>query len=132
MNAMIRIAHELENIGDACFNLMVLAQRRYDKNLTFADKAMEDLGPYSQKVAEFIGFIKDRLNEHLSKDEMETAYSYEDDVNDLRKKLRRQAQKRLRAGADVRSELLFIEVIRQHEQVGDHALNIAQALREIR
>ena len=132
ITAMIRIAHELENIGDACFNLMVLTQRRYDSGINFAEVAMKDLDPYSTQVAQFIEFIKDRLNEHLSRAEMETAYTYEENVNENRNKLREEAQERIRSGFDVRSELLFIEIVRHHEQMGDHALNIAQALREIR
>ena len=132
VTAMIRIAHELENIGDACFNLMVLVQRRYDSEIEFDDAASNDLDPYSVKVAEFIVFIKEHLNEHLSRAELETAYLYEDYVNRYRNRLRDEAQERLQSGSDVKSELLFIEVVRQIEQIGDHALNVAQALRQIR
>jgi len=132
VGAMIRIAHELENIGDACFNLMVLARRRYDSKIEFDPAALEDLNPYSVKVAEFIEFIRKHLNEHLSRAELETAYLYEDDVNSFRTRLKDEAQDRLRLGADVKSELLFIEMVRQIEHMGDHALNVAQALRQIR
>ena len=129
---MIRIAHELENIGDACFNLMVLARRRYDSRIKFDPSALDDLNPYSVKVAEFIEFIRKHLNEHLSRAELETAYLYEDDVNRFRTRLKDEAQDRLQTGADVKSELLFIEMVRQIEHMGDHALNVAQALRQIR
>ncbi|MBU8914042.1 MAG: Na/Pi cotransporter family protein [Spirochaetales bacterium] len=132
VSAMIRIAHELENIGDACFNLMVLARRRYDSKIDFDPSALEDLNPYSVKVAEFIEFIRKHLNEHLSRAELETAYLYEDDVNRFRTRLKDEAQDRLQTGADVKSELLFIEMVRQIEHMGDHALNVAQALRQIR
>ena len=93
---------------------------------------MEDLNPYSVKVAEFIEFIRKHLNEHLSRAELETAYLYEDAVNSFRTRLKDEAQDRLRLGADVKSELLFIEMVRQIEHMGDHALNVAQALRQIR
>lgn len=132
VSAMLRIAHELENIGDACFNLMVLARRRYDSKITFDPSALDDLDPYSVKVAEFIEFIRKHLNEHLSRSELETAYLYEDDVNRFRTRLKDEAQDRLQSGADVKSELLFIEMVRQIEHMGDHALNVAQALRQIR
>jgi len=132
ISAMLRIAHELENMGDACYNLMVLAERRYNKDIRINDSALDDLKPYSKRVADFISFIRERLNQHLSAEELEKAYAYESRVNKGRDKLRRKAQKRLKDGANVRSELLFIEIVRQHEQAADHALNIAQALRDIR
>lgn len=131
VNAMIRIAHELENIGDSCFNLMVLAQRRYDKKISLNEQALEELSPYIETVEQFITFTKDHLNEHLSREELETAYLYEDKINDFRNRLKDDAQTRLKDGSQVKSELLYIDIVRHIEQIGDHSLNVAQALRQI-
>lgn len=132
VNAMIRIAHELENIGDSCYNLMILAERRYRKDIAFPESSLEDLEPYTGRVSEFIEFIKERLNRHLSRTELDTAFKLEESINEFRNKLKDKAQERLSKGSDVKSELMFIEIVRKIEQVGDHALNVAQALRQIR
>jgi phosphate:Na+ symporter len=129
---MIRIAHELENIGDSCFNLMILAERRYRTNIIIPETSLADLEPYTARVAEFIEFIKERLNRHLSREELNTAFQLEESVNEYRNRLKDEAQERLSRGSDVKTELLYIEIVRKIEQVGDHALNIAQALRQIR
>ena len=132
VNAMIRIAHELENIGDSCYNLMILAERRYRKDITFTESSVADLEPYTGRVSEFIEFIRERLNRHLSRAELDTAFKLEESINEYRNRLKDEAQERLSKGSDVKSELMFIEIVRKIEQVGDHALNIAQALRQIR
>lgn len=132
VTAMMRIAHELENIGDSCFNLMVLAQRRYDKKISLNEQALAELTPYIDTVEQFVTFTKEHLNEHLSKVELETAYLYEDKINDYRDRLKFDAQSRLKDGSDVKSELLYIDIVRHIEQIGDHSLNVAQALRQIR
>ena len=132
VTAMMRIAHELENIGDSCFNLMVLAQRRYDKKISLNKPALTELTPYIDTVEQFVTFTKEHLNEHLSRDELETAYLYEDKINDFRNRLKYDAQSRLKDGSDVKSELLYIDIVRHIEQIGDHSLNVAQALRQIR
>ena len=132
VNSMIRIAHELETIGDSCFNLMILAQRRYDGKVILPQAALVDLEPYTTVVSNFINFITEHLNQHLSRDELETAFELERTVDDLRNRLKDEAQDRLSSGSDVKSELLYIEIVRQIEQIGDQALNVAQALRQIR
>lgn len=131
VNAMIRIAHELETIGDSCFNLMILAGRRYDAKIVLPRQALSELEPYTDVVSNFINFIKEHLNRHLSREELETAFGLEHTVDNLRNRLKEEAQERLSRGADVKSELLFIEIIRQIEQIGDQSLNVAQALRQI-
>ena len=132
VNVMIRIAHELENVGDAVYNLMILAERRYEGKLVFSEAALLDLEPYITVVSEFIDFITEHLNQHLSEDELETAFRLETSVNEFRNRLKDQAQERLSSGSEVKSELLYIEIVRQIEQIGDHALNVAQALRQMR
>ncbi len=132
VNVMIRIAHELENIGDSCFNLMILAERRYEGAIVLPEAALADLEPYTDVVSNFINFITEHLNRRLSEDELETAYQLENTVNDFRNRLKDEAQERLSQGAEVKSELLYIEILRQIEQIGDSALNVAQALRQMR
>ncbi|MBN1685462.1 MAG: Na/Pi cotransporter family protein [Spirochaetales bacterium] len=132
VNAMIRIAHELETIGDSCFNLMILAQRRYEGAIVLPETALIDLQPYTKVVSDFIDFITERLNRHLSQDDLEAAFRLERTVNDYRNRLKDEAQERLSKGSEVKSELLYIEIVRQIEQIGDQALNVAQALRQIR
>jgi phosphate:Na+ symporter len=128
---MIRIAHELETIGDSCFNLMILAERRYDGKIVLPLQALSELDPYTEVVSNFINFIKEHLNRHLSKQELETAFGLEHTVDNLRNRLKAEAQERLSRGSDVKSELLYIEIVRQIEQIGDQSLNVAQALRQI-
>ena len=132
VGVMIRVAHELENVGDNCFNLMMLTQKRYDGGLKFDEEALAGLAPYLEVVQDFLAFNKKHLNERLSKDELEHAFDMEDQINDLRNKLKEAAQARLQRGGDVKAELLFIDIVRQIEHMGDHSLNVAQALRQVR
>ena len=132
INSMIRIAHELENMGDSIFNLSVLAKRRYDKRIMLNPDAVSDLRPYIGVVREFITYIKTHLDNELTADEMETAFILENKTNKFRNLLRDQAQERLQEGAKVKSEILLIDIVRHVEHIGDACLNIAQALRQMR
>ncbi len=132
VTAMMRITDELESIGDGCYNLMLLADRLRRKNLPFSTDGRRELTPYVQLVEEFLSFIQSHLNEHLSSSEISRAYEIEEQINVYRNTLKKAARKRIQGGDDVKTELLYIDVVRHIERIGDYCLNIAQALRQMR
>ncbi|MFW6208684.1 MAG: Na/Pi cotransporter family protein [Spirochaetota bacterium] len=131
VNHLMRIVHELESIGDSCFNLLILSKRRYDKELIISRDALDDLRPYLETVQEYLGFIIKHINQHLSSEEMQQAIALEEEVDRYRNTLQKAARKRIKAGSDVKAELLYMDMVRHIEKIGDHLLNIAQALRAI-
>jgi len=128
VNAIMRIINELENVGDSCFKLIILIQRKYDKKLKLHEKAREEITNFSNLVIEFMTFYNARLNEHLVDQDLDLAYRMEQKINHSRDDLKKAAQRRLQAGSDVRSELLYIDLLKNFEHIGDNALNISQAL----
>ena len=130
--ALIRIVHELESIADSIFSLIRITQVRERKQLKFHDEGVTDLKPYLEKVEKFLNFIQQHLNEHLSSNEMIEALQFEDAIDRTLKDLIKAARKRLRNGGDVRSELLYLDLIKELEQIGDYSLNVAEALRVVR
>ena len=129
---MIRIVHELESIADSIFNLMRITEVRIRKGLAFDSEGTDDLQPYLEKVKKFLNFIQQHLNEHLSSNEMIEALQIEDTINKTLKDLIKASRKRLRGGADVRTELLYLDMVKELEQIGDYSLNVAEALRIVR
>ena len=131
VNAMMRIAHELESIGDSCYKLIILVQRKYDNNITLHPKASEEVEDFSHLIREFVNLYKDHISEHLGKKELDIAYKLESKINHSRDNLKLAAQKRLQQGAEVKSELLYLDMLKNLEHIGDNSLNIAQALRQV-
>ncbi|MBN2737281.1 MAG: Na/Pi cotransporter family protein [Spirochaetales bacterium] len=129
VNSMIRIVTELESIGDSCYNLMLLLQRRYDKKIKISAEGVREITSLSKLVEDYIHYIKGHLNEHLSKAELEEAYRIEKSIDETRDKIKKSARKRLQAGANVKTILLVLDIIKHLEHIGDFSLNIAQALR---
>jgi len=129
--SMMRITNELESIGDSCYNLMILADRRNKQKIEIDILAVEKLLPYVDLVNQFIRFIRSHLNEHVTSENMAVAVKLEDSINKMRNILKQSASKRLQNGANVRSELLYIDIVRHVEQIGDHCLNIVQSLAKL-
>ena len=127
---MIRIVSELESIGDSCFSLIMLSEKKYTKDIPLHENAIDEIMTYSKLVDEFIQFIKNHINEHLSQKNFDKAHELEDKIDNYRNKLRKEARNQIAEGADVKGELLYIDIVRHIERMGDYCLNIAQTLRK--
>ncbi|OQY35375.1 MAG: Na/Pi cotransporter [Spirochaetaceae bacterium 4572_59] len=131
VSAMMRIVNELESIGDCCYSLILLSNRRYKKEIPLHKSAIDELVPYTKMVQRFLSFIKDHMNEHLNKEELAEAHVLEKKIDKTRKSLKKEVRKNLKSGADIKGELLYLDIVRHIERIGDYCLNIAQALRTV-
>ena len=73
-------------------------------------------------------FIYKNINKALSKEQLDFANELESQIDAERKALKKIARKRLEDGADVKAELLYMDLVRQIEKIGDRCFNIAEQL----
>ncbi|GHT87326.1 phosphate:sodium symporter [Spirochaetia bacterium] len=125
---LLRIISDLEDMTDDCYSVSLLLERSVKKNLLFKAKEMEALAPYVGQVEEFLDFVKGHVGRSITAEEAAFAGRLEDTIDKFRDKLRKMGRKRIEAGEDVKTELLFIDVVRRIEKVGDYCYNIAEAL----
>ena len=128
VSQMLEVVAQLESITDDCHSVSLLLTRSVEKNMTFAQEDLDRLDPYVELVNRFVLFIRDNINRHLSEDKLTQAKTIEDQIDLFRKNLKKVARKRLESGADVKSELLYIDLVRQLEKIGDRAFSISEAL----
>jgi len=137
INVMIRIVNEIESICDYCYQLTFLTEKIRRKGYHFHEKAKQELEVYSGIVGGFIDFLKEHL--HISMQKMQTrdlkrAFALEQEINDLRNKLRKATKYRLEKTeeVDIRGELIYMDLLQIFELIGDKSLNIAQSLKKIK
>ena len=125
---MIQIVDELENMSDSCYATIMLIVRSIDKKMKFQQADMDRLLPYIELVRQFLQFIRRNINTQLTQDKLDMAAELEDGIDAFRKDLKRVARKRLEGGADVKAELLYIDVVRRIENIGDNCFSISETL----
>lgn len=128
VSMMLRIVDDLESLTDDCFSVALLIKRSVEKNMEFQQEDLERLDPYMDLVQQFLIFIKEHINEPLTPDQLKLAEVMEDQIDLFRKNLKKIARKRLEEGANVKAELLYIDVVRHIEKMGDHAFSISESL----
>lgn len=128
LSLMLSIIGDLESMTDECLNIALLLKRAIEKNMRFETEDADQLIPYVELARQFLQFIHININKHLDADKLSMAEELEGQIDLYRKNLKRIARKRLEKGADVKAELLYIDIVRQIEKIGDRAFGIAEAL----
>ncbi len=132
LSIMIQVVDDLESMSDDCLSIGMLIKKSVDKNMQYEESDMERLVPYLELVRQFLQFIHININKHLSEEKLSMAQELEDQIDAYRKNLKKVARKRLEKGADVKSELLYIDFVRNIEKIGDRAFSISEGLSQTR
>ena len=122
---------DIERISDHALNIAEAAKEVYDKQVTFSDKAKEDIKIITDATQE----ILDLAITSLVKDDMDIAQMVEpleQVIDNLKRKIKNGHIERLRVG-DCTMELGFIlnDLLTNYERISDHCSNIAVCFIEI-
>jgi phosphate:Na+ symporter len=128
ISQLLRVISDLEEISDDCCSLSFILENGVRENLIIKKKEMDALVPYLNQVENFLNLVKDNLGRKLSAVTLSYARELENEIDLNRDKLRRLGRKRLESGKDVKTELLFIDIVRRIEKLGDYCLEIAETI----
>ena len=129
VSRLLRIVADLEEMTDDCYSISLLLERSVRKDHVIKSKEIAALIPYVALVEGFLNFIRDiKLGSVISKEQSEWARDIQNRIDESRDRLRKLSRKRIEAGKDVKTELLFIDLVRQIEKLGDYCYSISGAL----
>ena len=66
----------------------------------------------------------------MNEQDLAKSIKYENEIDEIRNQLLDSSQSRLSKGSDAKSELLFMDIVKHLEHIGDYSLNISQALEQ--
>ncbi|MBT4088426.1 MAG: Na/Pi cotransporter family protein, partial [Deltaproteobacteria bacterium] len=130
--AMMRIVNEIESIADCCFYLVNAAQRRYDEKMELHPHADQEIKQFSDDVLAFMEFnIENLADSRLSDNDLKRALEFESENDKTRNALRETSVQRISQTGQVEPEILFMDIIKYFERIGDYSLNISEALARV-
>ena len=125
------MAKYLERCGDYCMNLVLLAQRRYDKGYEFNDMAAKDLDDIIGLAGKSLSLAGHALVPENTPKKAE-ALLVEKEINKLRDRARKRHAESMQAGTlGVREGLVFIDMLNNMERLGDCSLRIVEISSEL-
>ena len=129
----LEMANDLERMGDHCLNLVLLAERRYEKKYTFDAESQGELNQMSGLVASLINVVHKGFEPDVDVDTiLADARLLESKINKLRDKTRKRHARRMQEGeVGVRAGLIYLDMMTNMEKIGDYCFNTAKALEEV-
>ncbi len=124
------LAGDIERMADHCTNLVLLAQRRYDKDHTIISAAQDELNEMSHLLMQLFALADRALDPETGSVRAE-AKVVEEKVDKLRDEARKRHAQRMQDGQlTVREGLIFLDMMGNMERIGDYCFKICAVASE--
>jgi phosphate:Na+ symporter len=131
INSMLIIVSELKSISNSCENLIQLLKKKEKKKLKFHKNAKKEIEEYTEEVLDFLKYNSDYIKQSLKIHNIDLAEKMEKVINSKRDRLRKISQNKMMEGASIQGELIYMDIIKHLEHIGDFSMNIAHSLQDI-
>ena len=129
VRALLRIVDELESIGDACYKLACLVERKNEHKVTFIPMQQQNIGKMLLLVKQALEQMASLLKKpEMTEADMQRAYNQEDAINALRGQLRELNIASVQNNDyNYQSGMLYMDIINAFEKIGDYVINVLEA-----
>ena len=128
ITSLMRMANNLERIGDSIENIAQLSEEIIEEDLYFSEGAVRDHGLISNEVRKFLGVVVEGIRTE-DKEIIAPAQKLEDNIDRMREEMKSNHIMRLQSAAcSVDPGLVFVDTLTAFEKIGDFCYNIAQAV----
>ena len=129
IRAMLAIISDLERIGDIFYQMSRLLERKHQERLWFTPEQRSNLQELLSLLDRAFTIMLKNLDAEDGQVAIDEAVEAEQHINQLRDQLRRMHLKSIEAGDyNVKSGLIYNDLFSSCEKVGDHVINVSEAL----
>ncbi|MBK6627290.1 MAG: Na/Pi cotransporter family protein [Flavobacteriales bacterium] len=129
IRALLAIAGDLERVGDIFFQMSKALERRSDDRLWFTPEQRNNLLQMMAVLEKAFAVMHRNLEGDGTNVALDEAVMVEEQINQLRDQLRKAHLRSIESGDyNVRSGLVYTDLFNSCEKVGDHLINVSEAL----
>jgi len=125
---LLHTVNDLERVGDHAVNIVEIAQRKIEQNLSFSDAALAEIADLRNEADQMLDSVITALDTK-NHDVARKALLNENNLNKMQMDFRRSHVQRMTDNlCSPQAGLIFIDLVDNVEKIGDHLTNIAQAV----
>ncbi len=129
MRAMLSITNDLERVGDIFYQISKALEKKESEKLYFTPEQREGLNEMLSLVDQAFKVMNTNLEADKNDVSLQDAIDAEQKINKHRNKLRKVHLKDLEAGeSNMQGALIYSNVFSSLEKVGDHIINVSEAV----
>lgn len=129
MRSMLSITNDLERIGDIYYQMSKALEKKETEKRYFTPEQRDGLNKMNKLVSESFEIMNENLNSGYGTTSMENAKEKEREINQLRNILKKKHHESLKDKEyNMQSALIYSNLFSSYEKVGDHIINVSEAV----
>lgn len=129
VRSMLRIISNMEKIADLCYQMSLSIQRKNNDKAWFTQNQRDNLNEMFNLNNKGFEVMMSNLNAPEGKENIQKAVEVENEINNLRDRIRDEHFKSIEKGDyNIKSGLYYNALYSSCEKLGDHLLNINEAV----
>ncbi len=130
LRSILNVCNDLERIGDIYYQISKTLEQKIENKTYFTPEQRSNLNEMSTKIDEAFAVMVDNLNNpHYDQVSKDKALDLEYDINKMRDRLRKENLTKIgEKGYNVKSAMIYNNIYSSLEKVGDHIINVTEAV----
>lgn len=130
----LRIISEVESIGDSCYNIARILQRKREQEVEFSKHISEQLQTMFELVDRAMSQMEHCLNDdNFQLSELHKSQNFENEINNLRNQLKTQNVEDVKDGKyPYNISTLYMDIVVECEKIGDYIINVVEAIADFK
>jgi len=130
LRSILNVCNDLERIGDIYYQISKTLEQKIENKTYFTPEQRTNLTEMCEKVDQaFVVMVENLNNPHYDQVSKEKAMDLEYDINKMRDRLRKENLTKIgKEGYNVKSAMIYNNIYSSLEKVGDHIINVTEAV----
>lgn len=129
IRAMHSIVNDLERIGDLYFQMSKTFEQMQNEDLELPDDAKKEIGNMLDLIHNAIQLMRSNLDRNNGEVDLQGAIDVENQINAMRDQLKTFHYERLEKSVySTKAGVMYLDYLSRLEKIGDHLLNVNEAL----
>ena len=131
IRSMLSIINDLERIGDICYQMSVMIERKSKNNIWFTPDQRQNIMDMFLLADNALDHMVKTLQERPPHEFLNTAKDLEKAINKKRNQLRKEHLINIEKGEyTFQSGIIYNDLFSSLEKIGDHVINVSEAIAE--